>query len=199
MTSVLQRDVSVITAIDFSMQLFGLFLYLRKEKECIDDNISIISVLLSGLFAAVHKVFVLSTYRWFVYDYDYMMAITTFITLSLYGGLIILTLERFFAIYLHLHFETSWFKFNHKKILTGSWLIAVVWPVLDLVLVLAGLSKSLRETIYLLPIATGNLLINITFIAVYSYIYRAFRKANVHCQNFFKRQKERYSLHSLRC
>lgn len=178
-----------ITVTDFTMQVFGLIVYLGRKERSNQDNVPIISILSTGLVAAVNRIIGVTLYIYYGFINEYWMTVDVFVRTSLHSGMIIMTLERFLAIYLHLRYQVSWFKRNRNKILVSLWFLSFLLLIIEFVLVCLDEWQALFHTVI---IVAGNISTNVVFLTVYSYIYRAFRRANAEMkENLFRREKRK--------
>lgn len=184
---------SLLNIIDFVLQCLALILYWKCQNSWKDEeNVPIISVLVSGIMQSMFRIVGIALHKTSSSINIYWMIFGTFVSWSQYGGMIVMTLERFFEIYLHLRFEASWFRRNRNKILGAVWIFSIAIYLTSLTLIFGGISKKNVQSLQISAMILGNLITNMTFIAVYSYIYRAFRKANGQTKTtLFRNQKRK--------
>ena len=104
--------------------------------------------------------------------------------IPLYSGMILLTLQRFFAIWLHLRYESSWIYCKRLHLVACSWLIGVTYIVITLTLYFMGLTNSPMWLLIVkfIPIS-GIFTTNVTFFSVYTYIFIKYRRAKQGIRN----------------
>ena len=110
-----------------------------------------------------------------------------------YSAMILLTLQRFFAIWLHLRYESSWVFLKRTHMVVAFLLGSVLYFLTVLIVYFFGIGKTMF--LYYLPLAilafcpSGT---NIVFISVYIYIYIKFKRANQGTRNsLYRNQKSK--------
>ena len=68
--------------------------------------------------------------------YKYIMGLGYTLVMALFGAMVFLTVQRFFAVWYHLRYETSWIYRKRTHFVIGSWVMAglmfIVISVIDL-------------------------------------------------------------------
>ena len=97
----------------------------------------------------------------------------------IFGSMIALTVQRFFAIRLHLRYESSWVYLHRTHLIIASWVFGILIFVLMLIVGLTQLVNiqawKIADIVYKV---NGVLTINATFFTVYIYIYIKFKQAS---------------------
>ena len=158
--------------------LLILWRYDKPKKQCF-----IITLLMSELFVSILQL------SRFANDHIsgnteiayYIINISAYtLNIPYCGGLILLTLERYMEISLHIKYYTSFFYVNRLKLCTGLWIIDAGITCYSLTSILKKtspppLSYIFQINLYFLYVAHGVILI--LFTAVYAYIYKLFRRS----------------------
>ena len=98
--------------------------------------------------------------------------------IPIFTAVISLTLQRFFAIRLHLLYETSWIYLNRNRILITSWVFGFIIFLVTLIIEhLIGIESQIWHVVINIVLAITLVATNIIFFAVYIYIYIKFRQA----------------------
>lgn len=97
----------------------------------------------------------------------------TSMRIPFYWLMIMLTIERFLVVFIHLRYNNSWFDRHKEKLCIASWVVYIVFCVsVNIVYVKddpnGNFYNDLLETKYTL---LGHLLIVLIFVSVYGYIY----------------------------
>ena len=114
---------------------------------------------------------------------------TTALLFPFYCSMIFLTLQRFFAIRLHLRYETSWIHLQRANITLASWFAGIVFLATTLSLVYTDASTVLTWSLVGF-IIFGLMATNIVFITVYVFIYIKYRKATQTTQKSLYQKKK---------
>lgn len=123
----------------------------------------------------------------------YLYNLGNAITVPFYGNVIILTLQRFFAIRLHLMFEDSWIKLKRISAVISTWLIAFIFLATTFVwLIITGPNPVWQYVIWIQG-SIGPILVNIISISVYIYIYIKYKRAKETKELFKKKKRKIFS------
>ena len=107
-----------------------------------------------------------------------------------YGNMIILTLQRYFAIRLHLRYQNSWVKLHHTQAIVFTWVFGAFYLVLTIVwLLVIGPSPVWLYVIWVQG-ALGPVVTNLIFVIVYVYIYIKYREANESSNVLLKKKRK---------
>lgn len=104
---------------------------------------------------------------------DIYVIYATSMRIPFYWLMIMLTIERFLVVYIHLRYSNSWFDRHKEKLCIASWVTYIVFCVsVNIAYVKLDSSSNfyndLLRTKYTL---LGHLLIVVIFVSVYGYIY----------------------------
>ena len=110
-------------------------------------------------------------------------------TLPFYGSLIMLTLQRFFALYFHLRYQSTTMYRKRKHFVMAFYACAGVFGAIDAVIYLAGGGKAVAIYLEKTMIMASLFATNVTFIAVYIYIFIKYRRASRQEQTSFYKPK----------
>ena len=167
----------------------GLLLLFRR-KSIVSKHAEIFSIALSTVLSTLimHVRILTARYLndqfidWFLY------ALFNSFTIPFYGSMIILTLQRYFAIRLHLRFQDSWANLKRIPAVIFTWLITFVFLITTIVwLILSGPNPIWQHVIWVQG-SIGPVLTNFIFIGVYIYIYIKYRKAR-NTRELFKKKR----------
>ena len=112
--------------------------------------------------------------------FKYMVGFFNTFMIPLLSAMVFLTLQRFFAVWYHLRYETSWIFRKRTQLVAASWIIAGIAFVLTSILDVLQGSKSAIWIIYARVIGvTGVTVTNLTFIPAYTYIYYKYRQTRL--------------------
>lgn len=172
--------------------LLILWRYDKPKKQCF-----IITLLMSELFVSILQL------SKFVTDHtssrdtvaaDYIISISAYtLNIPYCGGLVLLTLERFMEIHLHIKYYASFFYLNRLKFCTGLWIVDVGITGYSLASILTkgksqpSLLHVYQINLYFLHVAHGFILI--LFSSVYIYIYKLFHRSVKQQQKQQRRSK----------
>ena len=104
--------------------------------------------------------------------------LTISLTIPLYSGMILATMQRFFAIWLHLRYETSTLYLHRTKYVVCTWVASLLFSAANVSVYLTQNLESEAWNMFLKIIPSIGLFgTNIIFFIVYTYIYIKYRKA----------------------
>ena len=111
--------------------------------------------------------------------------------IPMYSAMILLTLQRFFAIWLHLRYESSWVCHKRTHMVVVSWVISGIFLVTTVTGYWLKL-MSFEVWVYLTISISGFglFLTNASFLVVYSYIYIKYRKSNQTTRNVMYKNRK---------
>lgn len=157
---------------------------IKNNIELISMSLSIILSSLASTASIVSEI-VASESR-------FALAASTALLIPFYCSMIFLTLQRFFAIRLHLRYESSWIFLQRVNITLTSWLACVTTLVttVPLLFVLTPQKTVLLTWSLIGIVVLGLVTTNIVFVAVYAYIYTKYRRANKSIQRTMYRKKK---------
>ena len=122
---------------------------------------------------------------------------TASLLLPFYCSMIFLTLQRFFAISLHLRYESSWIHLQRVNITLASWIVGLIFMATTLSFVYNG---TLLNCPIVGVIIFGLLATNAVFITVYIYIYIKYREATENTQKtLYKRKRTKIFIPFIIC
>lgn len=121
---------------------------------------------------------------------SFTFPITVALLLPFYCSMIFLTLQRFFAIRLHLRYETSWIHVQRVNITLSSWIVGMIFLATILSFVYTGTFANMLSWYLVGVIILGLLATNFVFITVYIYIYIKYRKATKSTQKALYKRKQ---------
>ena len=167
--------------------------FLFKTNRNFNENIELFT--LSSSSVVLYILFIAGTiYGTFYPEYYFLRSqseleklpkaasiLVSFIYISMipiYTAMISLTLQRFFAIWLHLRYETSWIFLNRTKIIIASLLLVILTLIAAISIIYTFGIDSLawKIAIRFIP-AIGMVATNLTFFSVYIYIYIKLKQA----------------------
>ena len=103
--------------------------------------------------------------------------------IPVFTAAILLTLQRFFAVRLHLRYESSCIFLNRIRIIIASWLLGIIIFVVAITIIYTtGIDSSVWKFTIIFP-GTGLVATNIAFFSVYTYIYIKFKQARREYRN----------------
>ena len=156
--------------------LIILWRYDKPRKQCF-----IVTVLVSELFVGVLQIaiFLLECCS----DLHHIVTVTAYtINIPYCGGLILLTLERYMEVYLHIKYYASYFYLYRLKFCIALWVTNACVAFYVVAKSLAGnlppFTRVYHINLYFLHAAHGVILV--LFSVVYMYLYRLFRQTNQH-------------------
>ena len=152
----------------------GLTLFLKANtRRRVHENIEIVSISLSTILICL--IYIVRLLMPALMGHLFYMAVG-WSCIPFYCAMILLTLQRFFAIYLHLRYRASRVYTKRKHAVAVTWLIGIlvfaVCTSLDLTL---GIDFRIPLTVVT---GSGPLLTFVIFVCVYAYIYSKYRKAS---------------------
>uniref|UniRef100_A0A7M5UW68 Seven transmembrane protein n=1 Tax=Clytia hemisphaerica TaxID=252671 RepID=A0A7M5UW68_9CNID len=182
----------VLAILTILLHCFGIWL-LVKTKHKIKEHIEIISLSFNlicfGVSAIVHVTLLTE-----LPNYESVAAICAHANLiPFYSGMILLTLQRFFAIWLHLRYESSWVFLKRTHRVVVSWLVGGMILVLHM-LFASGVIKSVAWLFYLVSVLPqiGFFSTIIIFVFTYTYIYTKYRQSTQTTRNsMYKNRKSK--------
>ena len=135
--------------------------------------------------------------------YKYIVIFGHTLLIPLFSAMIFLTVQRFFAVWYHLRYETSWVFRKRTYLIAGSWMLAgVLFLVISFIDVLQG-EKSNVWLHYIYNVTVIGLMVtNLSFLAVYSYIYYKYhqtRRQNASQSSFYENRKAKFFTPFLVC
>ena len=169
---------------------------LLKTNRNFRDNIELFSLSLSSVFHYILSIFrfvlssrypTLSNMKHNLHHVPIIIFHDTLfeaLIIPILSSMIALTVQRFFAIRLHLRYESSWVYLYRTHIIIASWIFAFIVFVVTMTI---GLTKQVDPQIWEImdAILSGIslLAINVTFFTVYIYIYIKFKRATQATRN----------------
>ena len=173
--------ILLVLTVSSSHSIGALFLY--KTNRNLPDNIELFSLSLSSIMF-----YVISIIHIILIDYDPLFFLkiglileSLFhpIVLQTHMAMILLTVQRFFAVRLHLRYESSWIFLNRTRIILSFWLVGCIWFLTFLTCVLTQkFDFHAWNTFKMIYSAFFLFAVNVTFFAAYIYIYVKFRRAD---------------------
>ena len=115
--------------------------------------------------------------------------ITVALLFPFYCSMIFLTLQRYFAISLHLRYEASWIHLQRANITFASWIVGLIFLATTLSFVYTGMFANVLSWSLVGVIIFGLLATNTVFITVYIYIYIKYRRATEDTQKTLYKKK----------
>ena len=107
-----------------------------------------------------------------------------------YAGMILLTLQRFFAIWLHLRYESSWVFLKRTHMVVVAWLVGAVYLVLGILYSTSMIKYGWLHYLFLNTPNAGLVSTNAVFIFTYTYIYVKYRRATQATKNSLYRNRK---------
>ena len=156
--------------------LLILWRYDKPKKQCF-----IITVLMAELFVGVLQLLIFIIERMEGTELVYhIINISAYpLNIPYCGGLVLLTLERYMEIQLHIKYFASFFYLNRCKLCVGLWVVNVGITCCSVTLIVLKRTPPLLNVyqinLYCLHVAHGVILI--LFFVVYIYLYRLFRRS----------------------
>ena len=150
----------------------GIWFLIKTNLE-ITENIEIFSLSISLIVLSVFQTIRITIETEYPNYAKYFYGIVASLVIPMYSAMILLTLQRFFAIWLHLRYESSWVFLKRTHMVVVSWIACVSIFAITLVL-------NLTQTFTLKAhgtAVTGVLSTNLVFASVYIYIYIKYRRA----------------------
>ena len=160
---------------------YGIFLFIKITRTNFDarnNNIEIISLSVSTIVLAVvyiTHVFVTS-FRPSIEIYSTILIYAA--SLPFYGSLIMLTLQRFFALYFHLRYQSSMVYRKRRYLMLTFYVAALVLGVIEGMIYLLGGNKEVVIYIEKSFSVAALFATNVIFIVVYVYIFIKYRRAS---------------------
>eukprot|EP00111_Clytia_hemisphaerica_P019461 TCONS_00057414-protein len=157
-----------------SLHSFGIYVLIKTNLN-LAENIEIFSLSISLLSLSVYQTIrIVMEIEYPNYE-KYFYGITAAFFIPMYSSMILLTLQRFFAIWLHLRYESTWVFLKRTHMVAASWIAFVLFFIVSLAL---NLTETLTVKIVSQWTATaGVLLTNVVFVSIYIYIYIKYRHA----------------------
>ena len=158
-----------------------------------NDTIHIQSICASSIIRCCFSVVTVSLSFTYILPNFHTHLLGFVITLSLYFGMVILSIQRFLVIYFHLNYELSCFKQNERKIVIISWLFCGFLYLLFISLhKLQNIDRRRLQFVITQMLILSNMFTVAVFLVAYCYIYYKFRrlKNNVRRVIFNKQQKK---------
>jgi len=161
-----------ITAI-FSHTI-GLLLFLKANTRTrVHENIEIASISISTVLICL--IYITRLLLPVVPQHVMYVAVVS-ICIPFYCAMILLTLQRFFAIYMHLRYRASIVYTKRQYAVGVTWIVGVIlFAACTSLYLMLGMNFSV---LMMVITSSGLFLTFIVFIFVYAYIYTKFRKAS---------------------
>jgi len=152
-------------------------LYLLVKKKHSNKHCFIASILTFELVLCVCMLLYYPIYNRFPRAYHKYRALLSALNIPYTCSMVLLTLERFLEVYLHLKYYISWFNKHRIKLCLLSWLAMVVYALAMLIAFTSyGVDEKSFLTVYSVYRYTFQALILLLFLVVYSYLYTKFKK-----------------------
>lgn len=154
--------------------LIILWRYDKPKNQCF-----LISVILSEMiFSALQIAFYLMQNKVHQTLYSALTLWSFCMNIPYCGGLILLTLERYLEVYLHIKYYRSFFYLHRLKLCFGLWLIMVVCYISAILGVFLKFNPSMDKIydINITCLVVIHAVIVCLFMFVYIYLYKLFRK-----------------------
>ena len=156
-----------------------------------DNNIEIISLSTSTIALAIayNNYVIVKTSRpvW----NKYTVVPVYMISMPFYGSLIMLTIQRFFALYYHLRYQSSGIYNKRRYFLAAFYVGGLVVGALDLGLLQLEGGETLALFVEKSVIILAVFLTNVIFIVVYIYIFIKYKRASQQEKTSFYKPKRR--------
>ena len=167
---------------------------LMKKKNLLNTyvfimNLSIVNLFYSALTGTAFVMRPILTTQEDILKFHYSLTIV--IVVAFYTCMILVAIDRFLPIFLHLKYKGSSFERNRINI------AKLVWVAFAILLVVMSIFQNYLSTNVLELVLTvlgyiGSVSTNMTFFSVYIYIYVKYRRATVHTkQTIYGRQKRK--------
>ena len=164
--------------------------FLLKTNHNFTDNVELFSLSLSSIILSI--LFTIRT-TYGIYHPKYLKIQPDFKELPKYASIhssfqnscmvplftavISLTLQRFFAVKLHLRYEASWIFLNRARIIISSWVLGIIIFIVALIINYAiGIDYQVWNIAFSSLLLLGLVATNVIFFTVYSYIYIKFKQ-----------------------
>lgn len=177
---------------------YGIYLFFKTTRrnqnfDARNNNFEIISLSFSTIVMAVayinHVIIASLKPALLVYSVIpiYMMS------LPFYGSLIMLTLQRFFAIYFHLRYQSTFVYHKRKHMVIAFYACAGGFGIIDVGLYIAGEGKGVAIYLEKTVVMAALFATNVIFIVVYIYIFIKYKRASRHEQtSFYKPERSTF-------
>ena len=182
--SVLCLLLAILTILLHSLGIW----WLMKTKCKIREHIEIFSLSISLIVWSCFQTIRITIEIEYPYSTKYFYGITASLVIPMYSAMILLTLQRFFAIWLHLRYESSWVFLKQTHMVVVSWIACVVFFIVILV---GNITEIFSSKIWpAFSAGSGVLFTNFTFFGVYTYIYVKYRRSTQATKNTLYRNRK---------
>ena len=154
--------------------LFILWRYDKPKNQCF-----LISVILSEMvFSIIQMAFYSIPSTVHVNVYSALTMGSYCMNIPYCGGLILLTLERYMEVYLHIKYYNSFFYLHRLKFCLGLWLVMVLCYLVAILGMILKFNPPIPRVydINIICLMAIHAIIVCLFLLVYTYLYKLFRK-----------------------
>ena len=186
--SIICVTLAIINIILHCLGIWVMFKTTRKIKEHVEILSLSFNLICFGVFSIVHVTLLIELPA-------YGSLAIIFISANVvpfYAGMILLTLQRFFAIWLHLRYESSWVFLKRTHMMVASWLAGAAFLVIEILLLTRKIESAGIWLYFLISITPmiGLILTNCVFFCTYTYIYVKYRRATQATRNSLYRNRK---------
>lgn len=168
-----------LSAIVVLLHLYGIYMLWRVGVLGSSKYVLIASFSLSNILFAMHNLVRFPVHRHFPEVFVYLSVVVEGLRLPFYGNMVLLTLERFLEVYLHMLYYESFFNKRKFYLALFLWLLFLGW-VFGSVTALY-MHVALEKIVYVVSIPfslVAHSIIIVQFVLVYAYVYVKMRRQN---------------------
>jgi len=161
-----------LSAVVVLLHLYGIYMLWRVGVLSSSKYVLIASFSLSNILFAMHNLVRFPIYAHFLDVYMYLSVVVEGVRIPFYGMMVLLTLERFLEVYLHMLYYESFF--NKKKFYLALllWLLFLAWTIGSVTALYMGI--PLEKIVFVISVhfsLAAHSIIIVQFLLVYAYVY----------------------------